>query len=282
MKNQIAYKKITERVLAELDKGVVAWKQPWITTAPRNYFSKREYNGINFLMCMLAKKPVNEWATFNQISKHGFKVNKGSKGMPIIFTDHFAVKEEDKNGEEKIKMIPWLKYYIVFNISQTNIPIPEYGKAKELPDCEKVVEQLLNRLGIITLNGNRCCYNLKADQITIPPRGSFKSSEEYYTSLFHEIIHATGTRLGRDMSSHFGDNSYSKEELIAEIGATFLASYCGISNTTIKNSASYIKGWRDVISKDNKLVVSAASKAQKAVDWLLEKAEVKNKEYQKV
>ena len=282
MNNKIAYKKITERVLKELDKGIIAWKQPWLQMSHRNYFSKREYNGINFLMCMLAKKPVNEWATFNQITKKGFKVNKGSKGMPIIFTDHFAVKEEDKNGEEKIKMIPWLKYYVVFNISQTNIPLPKYGKAEKLPDCEKVVEQLLNKLGIITLNGNRCCYNLKADQITIPPRGSFKSSEEYYTSLFHEIIHATGTRLGRDMSTNFGDDSYSKEELIAEIGATFLASYCGISNTTIKNSASYIKGWRDVISKDNKLVVSAASKAQKAIDWLLEKAEVKNKEYQKV
>ena len=280
MNNKIAYKKITERVLKELDKGIIAWKQPWLQMSHRNYFSKREYNGINTIMCLLAKKPTCEWATFNQITKKGYKVNKGAKGIPIIFTDHFAVKEENKNGEVKTKFIPWLKYYIIFNISQTNIPIPEYGKTKELPDCEKVVEELLNKLGIITLKGDRCCYNLKTDQITIPPREMFQSSEEYYTALFHEIIHATGTRLSRDMSTNFGDDLYSKEELVAEIGATFLAGYCGIDNTIIKNSVAYLQGWRNAIAKDNRLIVSASSKTQKAVNWLLEKMEVKNESNQ--
>lgn len=273
MNNQVCYEKITERILEELDKGKVPWKQPW-NGFPRNYFSKREYNGINCLMLMALNQGKScEWATFHQISEHGYKVNKGAKGVPIVYTNRISIEiEEEELDEEtpKTKTFPILKYYYVFNISDTDIPLPKY-ETIELPTCEEVANELLLKLGIITLKGHSCSYNLKDDYITIPPKEDFESSEEYYVCLFHEIIHATGKRLGREMNPNFMDEAYCKEELIAEIGATFLASHCGIESSILKNSASYIRGWRDAISKDKRLIVNAASKAQQAVDWLLGK-----------
>lgn len=292
MSNQVCYTKITERILEELDKGQVPWKQSW-SGMPRNYFSKREYNGINCLMLMALNHGKScEWATFHQISEHGYKVNRGAKGIPIVFAKSVSITEsEDKTDEEsedeelteptRARTFSLLRYYYVFNISDTNIPLPK-KETTELPDCEKIANELLAKLGIITLKGNSCSYCIKEDYIILPPKENFDSSEEYYVCLFHEIIHATGKRLGREMNLNIRNEAHCKEELIAEIGATFLAGYCGIENVIIKNSVSYIKGWRDAISQDKKLVISAASKAQQAVDWLLGKVKVddsENREY---
>lgn len=288
MSNQICYEKITEKILGELDKGKVPWRQPW-KSIPRNYFSKREYHGINCLMLMALNQGKScEWATFHQISEHGYKVNKGAKGVPIVFAKHISIEEgteekldevidEENDDKEptKVKSFSILRYYYVFNVSDTNIPLPK-NETTELPDCEKVANELLGRLGILTLKGSSCSYNVKDDYISIPPKENFESSEEYYVCLFHEIIHATGKRLGREMNPTFLDETYCKEELIAEIGATFLASYCGIDASTLNNSVSYIRGWRDAISKDKRLIVTSASKAQQAVDWLLNKDVINN------
>jgi antirestriction protein ArdC len=68
---------------------------------------------------------------------------------------------------------------------------------------------------------------------------------------------------------YFGDEIYSKEELVAEMGAAMLCGVVGIENKTIKNSASYIQSWLSKLRDDKKLVVHAAAAAQKAADFIV-------------
>ena len=43
------YKYVTERIIAELEKGVIPWKKPWKGQKAINYVSRKEYQGINTL-----------------------------------------------------------------------------------------------------------------------------------------------------------------------------------------------------------------------------------------
>ena len=271
MKRDYVYKKITDRILAEMGKGNIPWKQPWIVKEQRNYFSKKPYNGINVLMTMLENKPSADWATFNQINKHGYKVNKGAKGIPIIFTEMRPIKKENEDGEIEVKFIPFLKGWTIFNISDTNIPIEKSNELANIPDCDDMIKNAIDKLGLAMLTGNSAHYTPSMHSITIPPKSNFKKPEEYYATVFHEIIHATGNATGREFGKSFGDNQYSKEELIAEIGATYLCGNCGIENSVIQNAGAYLKAWKKELENDNRIIVQAASQAQKAVNYLLGK-----------
>jgi len=120
----------------------------------------------------------------------------------------------------------------------------------------------------------KACYNPVEDLVKMPYKASFINPEEYFNTLFHEAIHSTGhpARLNRESMSKpaaFGSKSYAKEELVAEMGAAYLCGISGIAQATIENSAAYIKGWRDTISQDPKLVVMAAAMVQKATLHIL-------------
>ena len=128
--------------------------------------------------------------------------------------------------------------------------------------------------------GSRACYQPSNDEVHMPDRERFDSSEEYYSTLFHELVHSTGhaSRLGRTGITEtivFGSRTYSKEELIAEMGATFLCGHTGIENAVIDNSASYLASWLGRLRNDSRLVVQAAAQSQKAVDYVLDQREEK-------
>lgn len=263
---------VTSQIVKYLEKGEVPWKQPWVGIRPQNFVSKREYSGINFLLLSLQgyKKPY--FLTFNQVNKLGGKIKKGSKGTLVIYTDTFEVEDED---EEEKKQIPFIRYYKVFNIEQCEgIDVPELFNHKRKPDYEEVLKTYEGKPKIT--EGGRAFYNPKEDRVVLPSLNRFRKAEDYYSTMYHELVHSTGleSRLNRftaKETSIFGSESYSKEELIAELGSAFLCARYRIDNRQIKQSAGYIQSWLKVLKGNPTMIISAASKAQKAVDFMVGK-----------
>ena len=215
------------------------------------------------------------WMTFKQAQKLNAKVIKGEKGTPLVYWNFI----EKKNADGEDKTIPFMRYYTVFNADQIEglednfYPKPvEQIKFKKIDKCEKIVSKFKNKPKIQHIE-QRAYYRPSNDMVNMPASDTFKTREEYYSTLFHELGHSTGhkTRLNRkgitDLNL-FGSHDYSKEELVAEMTASFLCGVSGIENTTIDNSAAYLKGWLQVLKKDSKLIVAAAQLAQKGADYI--------------
>jgi len=268
------YEIITNAILEKLERGSVPWHRPWNgpESMPKNLISKKEYQGINaFLLgCQGYGSPF--WLTFTQCKELGGSVRKAARATPVIYWNWIEIEEE---GEK----VPFLRYYAVFNVEQCE-GIPE-GKTPSLATndidriavCERIVEGMNDR-PTITHARQAALYKVGRDTINMPLFGSFETAEEYYSTLFHELIHSTGheKRLARPTVtdiSPFGTVSYSKEELIAEMGAAFLCGVAGIEDLTLDNSAAYIKGWLHKLRNDTYLVIMAAAQAQKAAHYIL-------------
>ena len=87
------------------------------------------------------------------------------------------------------------------------------------------------------------------------------------TRLTHWTKHEK--RLARDFGrKHFGDEGYAREELVAELGSAFLCADLGITPEVRDDHASYIASWLKVLKNDKRFIFSAASHAQRAVDYL--------------
>jgi len=271
-----AYQVITDRIMGLLEQGTVPWHKPWKGGGEAmNLISKRNYRGINRFLLNVASYASPYWLTFNQAKKLGGHIKKGEKSTPVVFWK-LLEKEDEQTGKKK--EIPVLRYYRVFNLEQTEgIEGPPAEETEEqeftpIERCEQLVAGMPNPPGLQHLRQS-AWYHPSRDLVNLPKPESFESSEEYYSTLFHELAHATGhqSRLKRptlaDMAP-FGSTNYSKEELVAEMAAAFLCGATGIENATIDNSAAYLNGWLKKLKKDNKLVVQAAAQAQKAADYI--------------
>lgn len=265
----IAYKVVYDAIMEELDKGVIPWKRPWKGTFPANAITGRQYRGINVWLLWGAED--HRWMTFNQVRKHGGSVNKGAKSRRIVL---FTINEvDDENAKDGKKKFPILRYYNVFNVADiSGIDFAEVGRENviQIEPADEVVDKYKNAPKI--KNGGEASYNIAQDIVTMPKQNLFDDDNAYYATLFHELVHSTGhgTRLNRKTIAEpamFGSEKYSEEELIAELGSAFLCAMCGIDNT-IKNSASYIAGWKKKLEYNPKIMVSASSMAQKAVDYM--------------
>lgn len=273
--NAQVYESVTVRILECLDKGVVPWRKPWGVAAPRNLSSGHVYRGVNQILLSCAAFSSPYWVTFKQARMLGGSVKRGERGTPIVFWKVY--ENEKRNGEIDKRFV--LRHFTVFNAEQTQgiyIPKLEAPKAVDpIEDCEKIVTSFKDSPSI-EHGGNRACYVPSLDQIHLPSRTAFSSAEEYYSTLFHEFVHATGAskRLGRkgvvDVKS-FSSHEYSYEELIAECGSAFLCAHAGIAPKTLDNSASYIAHWASALKNDPKWIVQAASAAAKASDFILGK-----------
>ncbi len=278
------YQIITDRVVKLLESGVIPWKKPWDSTlgAPRNFATKKFYRGINVFL--LSNHPFKSpyWMTFLQIAGMGGSVKAGAKSTPVIFWKLLKQAAEPTSvntyGDAQVggDAIPLLRYYNVFNVEQTNgITVPEESPRifNPIQECEQIVSAMPNR-PTIQHNGNEAFYSPPKDFVNMPSQEAFNSPEKYYCALFHELTHSTGhesrlKRSGITDRHHFGETDYSKEELVAEMGAAFLCGTAGIENRTIGNSAAYISSWLKCLEDDNKLVVHAAAQAQRAADYIL-------------
>ena len=264
------YEIITEKIIEQLEKGAVPWRKPWKTILPQNLISKREYRGINSILLNSLPSEHPYFLTFRQARALGGFVRHGQRGLPVVFWRFI----EDVETKEKI---PFLRYYTVFNISQCEgIAVPPFFNRNVQPieECERIVRGMPNPPKI-EFGGNQAFYVPSRDLITLPVRERFDGVEEFYSTMLHEMIHSTGhiSRLNRkgihESGVGFGGEIYSQEELVAEIGASFLNAKAGIVGRTIENSASYIANWLAVLRSDKRLIISAAGQAQKAADYIL-------------
>lgn len=287
MNTQQIYEELTEKIIQAVESADEKnWKMPWqilgTSGLARNIATKKPYQGINSLVLGLKTEregySANLWATFNQIGKLGGTVKKGEKSTTAIFFKPSSFKTKDKNGDEVTRSFPLCRVFRVFNISQTNLelPKPENKSFDAIEDCENVVAGYIARQKLaVNYGGDSAYYSPKEDKVQLPLKEQFKTPEFFYSVAFHELTHSTGhkSRLNRDgieKLAPFGSELYSQEELVAEIGASFLCAHLNIENEAIENtSAAYLKGWMSKIKNDPQALPKAAAKAQRAVNMIL-------------
>lgn len=282
------YEIITERIIKALETNDIPWRKPWShgesLGSQRNLVTGHRYRGINaFLTYVMGyEKPL--WLTFKQAKDIWAQVRKGEKATPVVYW--ITIENED---ESKF-MIP--KYYSVFNVAQCDgIDLSKYIEIKPVKEivfnpietAEKIDREYRFRANINVLHQEqRAYYSAGMDYVNMPKPETFESVEKYYAVLFHELTHSTGheTRLKREIKNLFGDHKYSKEELVAELGAAFLCSRAKIDSPQLEEQhVSYIQNWVKVLRNDPKLIIHASAQAQKAVDWILnEKQEYEKSE----
>lgn len=271
------YEIVTERIIEQLEQGIIPWEKPWTGTAGAwSRSTGKPYSLINqFLL-----GEAGEYATFKQIQEAGGKVKKGEKAHYVVFWKMVKV-EEEKDGEKVEKLVPVLRYYTVFNINQCEGIEPKYSKEEVALDfvpieqAEKVLTEYIERESIALehIKGDRAYYSPSLDKICLPLHEQFISIEEYYGVAFHEAAHSTGhkDRLNRiTKAAAFGNEDYSKEELVAELTSSALLHSLGIETaSTFRNNAAYIQSWIKALKNDTRMIVSASSKADKAFNMIM-------------
>jgi antirestriction protein ArdC len=280
--SETVYQVITDRVIALLQQGTVPWQKPWqgAELAPQNLMSRKRYRGVNVFLLHAMSYTSPYWLTFKQAQELGGHVRKGERACPVVFWKWLDVERDGKK-----ERVPFLRYYSVFNVAQcegieAHVPSATGPKREHSPveAAERIVADMPKR-PLIKHGQAQAFYHPTDDYVGMPSPEQFRSGEGYYSVLFHELTHSTGheTRLARKgvtgtegQWSAFGSQSYSKEELVAEMGAAFLCGQAGIVERTIENSASYIATWLSKLKDDAKLVVQAAAQAQKAADFILD------------
>lgn len=263
---------VTDKILARMEKGEIPWTKPWFSYA-QNFTTKKNYSFLNQLL--LDKSGY--FLSFKQITAKGGKVKKGSKAHMVTFYKMLRIKETDETtGEETVKTIPMLRYYNVFHQDDIEgIKFPKRNSKGALKKPQEIVTAYLNRENIPLKNFSvfgTAGYVPSEDSIEMPDITMFNTSEHYYASLFHEMVHSTlkKERCDREHGKKFGDEKYSKEELIAEIGSAILCSMAGIdSEKLIDNSSAYLQNWLKHLKGDKSMLISAAGKAEKAVNYIL-------------
>jgi len=269
---------ITKTIIDKLKAGKIPWKKPYqgIERPAMNFKSKKAYRGINAFLLNDVGFRSPYWLTYKQLTELG-GTNKGAKGHKIIFAKQ--TKYDDADGNEKKGLI--YKYSHVFNLDDiegVDCPFKDetgivHQEFEYINNCDLVLNEMKenNKIPEIKYHLKAAAYYIPStDEIFTCRSNEYVSSEAFYSTVFHEIIHSTGhkSRLDRDLNGSKRTDSYAKEELIAEMGACFLCGITGIATQTIENSAAYIQSWLQRFSEDSTLVIQAASKAQKAVDYL--------------
>lgn len=303
---------VTGLIIDALERGVVPWHRPWkvLGGVHKNWKTKKPYRGINqFLLDITAQSSGYRspyWLTYKQADeesykqyrkRHGLKdtpetikaykesdeykgVRAGEKSTIVVFwkIQKFNKKGDDEAEEDKVVTVPLLRHYRVFNSEQTDLDIPmpneqELREHSPIEEAQSILDNCPNP-PVINHGGDRAFYRPATDEITLPTPEQFDSDEHYYSTSFHELVHATGheDRTGRVTDwTTFGSDPYAKEELVAEIGAAILAGHADIDVPEIQtNTASYIQSWIKRLNNDKTLIVSAGGKAQVAVDYILD------------
>jgi antirestriction protein ArdC len=281
------YQKITDKIVAELERGVRPWLKPWSAGNGEGRITRPlrangiAYQGINVLM--LWSEAIEKdyaspiWMTFKQALELKANVRKGEHGSLVVYADKIIRKETDSaTGEEAERAIPFMKGYTVYNTEQIE-GLPEHYYAKPAPPSHTVqrverAEMFFAGTGAnVVHGGSRACYIPSTDNVHMPCIDFFRESESYYATLAHEVTHWTrhASRLDRDFGrKRFGDEGYAMEELVAELGSAFLSADLELTPEVREDHASYIASWIKVLKDDKRAIFTAASHAQRAADFL--------------
>lgn len=275
------YEMVTDRIMEQLENNIIPWQKLWagIRSGSFNRISKKPYSLLNQMLL----KFDGEYASYKQWLDIGGHVRKGAKSEIVVFWKIQPVEEEHEDGTKEVKQIPFLRYYNVFHISQVDgvepLPKEELNNIEPIEKAENILHDYWTREDITVEHkaGDKAYYSPNLDLICLPLFEQFTSTNEYYSTAYHESIHSTmkesrcnraEDRKGKLVA--FGSEDYSKEELVAEIGSANLMNIAGIETSgTFRNSTAYIQNWLSVLRNDTKFIVSASSKAEKAVKYIL-------------
>jgi len=269
------YEAVTASIISELEKGAAPWVKPWqgsVTTgADRNIHSGKAYQGINRLILAISGmrfgSPV--WGTYKQWEALGAHVKKGEKGTQIVFFKPSVAGKDKVTGEDISYML--LKGSWVFNVNQVEgiEVISSDSTPKTEPERNQACEDAIKKTGaVITYGGDVACYSPTFDHIKMPHLADFTDANQFYATAFHELTHWTGhtSRCDRKFGERFGNPDYAFEELVAELGAAFLAQDYGLNGEL--RHAGYIQHWLKACRDDSKAIFKAAALAQKAADYI--------------
>jgi antirestriction protein ArdC len=284
------YEIVTDRIITSLNAGIIPWEKPWQSPSyrggpfPRNFRTGKPYRGVNVILLWASPYSSPFWLTFKQAQELKGTVRKGERGTQIVFYKQLRSRKEKEEAptEEDNTRAPFvLTYYTVFNVEQCDglkLPQIEHPTASAEIDTDETCEDMVNgwetrpALHLTDETEHRAYYRPSTDTVHMPARSRFVDAPHYYSTLFHELVHSTGheSRLNRTFGDRFGDDLYSKEELVAETGAAFLCAIAGIANEhTERNTTAYIQNWIEKLKSDHRLIIHAAANAQKAVDCIV-------------
>jgi len=280
------YTRITNKIIADLEKGTRPWLKPWNAehaagriTRPLRH-NGTPYRGINVLVLWLEAEERGYacplWMTYNQAVQLGGQVRKGEHGATVVYADRFKKTETGDDGQTVEQEIPFMKGYTVFNCEQIDgLPAPYYALAQapteKIDRIEHAETFFANVKPEIRHGGNMACYSVHADRIQMPPIEVFRDAEAYYATLAHETTHWTRheKRLNRDFGrKRFGDEGYAVEELVAELGSAFLCADLQLTPEPREDHASYIANWLTVLKNDKRAIFTAAAHAERAAAYL--------------
>ena len=274
------YAEVSERILAELQRGAPPWVKPWSATpglnVPQNAVTSRPYSGCNVILLWLARNrgwSAPRFLTFKQAQEAGGHVRKGEHGTKVYFVKQLQVKDGETE-EAETRFVPMLREYTVFNFDQCDgLPAGiRAGKPMRLrnPDArDALADDFLRSTGADIREGSGAAYFAPGhDFISMPAFAAFKGADHFYSVAFHELTHWTGhkSRLDRDLRNRFGSRDYAAEELVAELGAAFLCAEFGFDGDV--RHAGYIATWMELLKADKRAFFTATSKAQAAADYL--------------
>lgn len=279
------YSIVTERILTSLEAGIIPWHRPWITVGNGAY-NQMTGHRYSILNQMLLNHGPGPYATFRQWAAAGHTLREGAKSDIVVFFKWPEAPKDDENTEENQEKQtvrrPVLRYYRVFHASQVDGEVQPYYPEAELYDTEPCEEaerlfySYVKREGIRLEEelSNEAYYSPATDTIHIPSIRQYEQAAEYYSTVYHEVVHSAEFRLNRSglQDVHFASETYSFKELIAEIGSACILNSLGIETQgTIQNSTAYIQGWcRQLNEKNNrKWIVQATVQAEKAVKFIL-------------
>ena len=263
---------VTNTIIKKLESGVIPWYKPWTGGEAVNYITQKPYRGINRLLL-----DSGEYLTFKQIQDLNGKIKKGAKSHVVVFYKKLEFEDE---ATDEIVIKTLLRYYRVFSLSDVEgIDSKQVIKEREnysIGKCQEVIDNYIDKSGITFQNEEvsaKAYYRPADDIVVLPKLSQFTSSQHYYATAFHELVRSTGhkNRLNRlTATAHFGNKEYSREELTAEIGSSILCNVTNIDTTDIMdNSAAYIQSWLKALKGDVNMVLVAAAKAEKAVEYIL-------------
>lgn len=281
------YQMVTDRIIEQMEKGIIPWQKPWTggTGAAISYTSRKAYSFLNQL---LLGKP-GEWLTWKQIQDLKGTVKKGAKSRFVVFYQWVDKKEENPDTHEiEDHSFPILKWYRVFHIDDTEgieskiEKVEANTELQPVDEAEAIIKGYLEReSGLKFYNEQesyQAYYSPATDEVVVPNIHQFAIVEEYYSTAFHELTHSTMhekrcNRKAENKMAAFGNEDYSREELVAEIGSAMLCNRAGLdSEKAFRNSVGYIQSWMKELKNDNRMIVWAAGKAEKAAKYILNEA----------
>lgn len=282
---------ITDKIIAMLEKGGNEARTRWTKAAqggfPRNGKTGDAYRGVNVLIlwdaAIEAGFTSNVWMTFKQAADMGAHVRKGERAVMCAYFEMVKRKgdeaAEQGDGEEgNSGFFPMCKPFWLFNVAQIKGLPESFYQAEEIAsDFNPIAEAeaILATSGASIAHGyDGAFYAPSKDQICLPARERFTSSENYYATALHELTHWTGheSRLNRQFGKRFGDNAYAFEELVAELGAAFVVGHVGFVDATIENHSAYLENWLTVLKNDKTAIFTASKHASLAYDFILARA----------